>query len=60
MRCCGEGACEGVDWGWDVYLVGKDEQKVASVGYTSWIWFQVYDFMIFTTFYDRLLTGARN
>ena len=30
--------------GWDVKLVGDEEQEVASVGYSFWIWFQVYDF----------------
>ena len=44
VRCCVEGACEGVDWNWDVELVGEEEQEVASVGYTFWIWFRVYDF----------------
>jgi hypothetical protein len=26
---CVEGACEEVDWGWDVELVGEEEQEVA-------------------------------
>ena len=30
--------------GWDVKLVGDEEQEVASVGYSFWMWFQVYDF----------------
>ena len=28
MCCCVEGACEEVDWGWDVELVGGEEQEV--------------------------------
>ena len=40
VRCCVEGACEEVDWGWVVELVGEEEQEVTSVGYTFWIWFQ--------------------
>ena len=41
--------------GWDMELVGEEEQEVALVGYTFWIWFQAYDF---DDFYDRFLTGA--
>ena len=26
--CCVEGACEEVDWGWDVELVGEEDQEV--------------------------------
>ena len=28
MCYCVEGACEEVDWGWDVELVGGEEQEV--------------------------------
>ena len=28
MCCCVEGACEEVDWGWDVELVSEEEQEV--------------------------------
>ena len=28
MRCCDEGAYEELDWGWDVKLVGEEEQEV--------------------------------
>ena len=31
MCCCVEGACEEVDWGWDVELVGEEEQEVVLV-----------------------------
>ena len=41
--------------GWDMELIGEEEQEVALVGYTFWIWFQAYDF---DDFYDRFLTGA--
>jgi len=26
--CCVEGACEEVDWGWDVEFVGEEEQEI--------------------------------
>ena len=41
--------------GWDVGLVGVEEQEVASVAYTFWIWFQAYDFY---DLFDRFLTGV--
>ena len=58
MCCCVEGACEEVDWNWEVELVGEEEQEVvltmglywASVGDTSW--------MIFSPFYNLYLTDA--
>ena len=28
MRCCVEGSCEELDWGWDAELVGEEEQEV--------------------------------
>ena len=28
MLCCVEGACEGLDWGWDTELVSEEEQEV--------------------------------
>ena len=59
MCRCVEGACEEVDWGWDVELVGEEEQEVALtlnlllewpiLGLGRRYFFQVYDF---TTFYD--------
>ena len=55
VRCCVEGAYEEVDWGWDMELVGEEEQEVALVVYTFWIWFQAYDF---DDLYDRFLAGA--
>ena len=59
MRCCVEGACEEVDWGWDAELVGEEEQAVALAGYTFFRFGSRFmSFMIFTTFYDRFLTGA--
>ena len=27
MHCCLEGACEELDWGWDVGLVGEEGQE---------------------------------
>ena len=54
MRCSVEGACEEVDWGWDVELVGKEKQEVVLVDLELVAWmvefrplgeaFQVYDF----------------
>ena len=59
MRCCVEGACEEVDLGWDAELVGEEEQAVASARYTFFEFGSRFmSFMIFTTFYDRFLTGA--
>ena len=43
--------------GWDVELVGVEEQEVVSVGYPFWIWFQVYGCY---DLYDRFLSGAGN
>jgi len=52
--CCVEGACEEVDWGWDVEFVGEEEQEIVltlslllewtSMGDTFWISILVYDF----------------
>ena len=41
--------------GWDVKLVGEEEQGVASVAYTFCIWFQACDFY---DLYDPFLTGG--
>ena len=30
MCYCVEGACEEVNWGWDVELVGEEEQEIVS------------------------------
>ena len=53
MCRCVEGACEGVDWGWDVELVGEEEQEVVLVDFELVAWmidfgplgdaFQVYN-----------------
>ena len=59
MYCCVEGACEEVDWGWDVELVGEEEQEVVLVGLELVAWmvdfgphtfFRFITFMIFTTY----------
>ena len=67
MCFCVEGACEEVDWGWDVELVDGEEQGVvltlrlllelsiwASVGDTIWILLQLYDFHDLYTFLQSL------
>ena len=67
MCFCVEGACEEVDWGWDVELVDGEEQGVvltlrlllelsiwASVGHTIWILLQLYDFHDLYTFLQSL------
>jgi len=52
---CVDGACEEVDWCWDVELVGEEEQEVVLTfslllewlirwEILFWIWFQLYDF----------------
>jgi len=66
VHCCVEGACEEVDWGWDVELVSEEEQEVVLalslllewliLGFSGRHFFTVYDFMIFTTFYDFFST----
>ena len=50
--------CEEVDRSWDVELVGKEKQKVTSVGCTFWIWFNVYDFYDLHNFLQSLFAGA--
>ena len=36
--CCVEGACEEVDWGWDVELVGQEEQEVVLINLELAAW----------------------
>ena len=64
MRCCFEGACEEVDWGWDVEFIGEEQEVVLTLslllewsilGLSGRYFFQVYDFYVF---YDLFLTEA--
>ena len=47
MRRCVEGACEDVDCGWDVELVGEEEQEVRR-DILFGFGFRLVTFMIFT------------
>jgi hypothetical protein len=65
---CVEGACEQLDWGWDVELVGEEEQELVLTcslllewsiwslgGRYFWIWFQAYGFYDLYNFLLSLL-----
>ena len=64
MCCCVEGACEEVDWGWDVELVGEEEQQevvlvdlelvACMVDFGLHTFSRFITFMIFTTYLRSL------